>query len=342
MTVIPAATRAAEAPNLDDVILDVDSLKMHFPITRGLLKRKVGDIKAVDGVSFKLRRGETLGLVGESGCGKTTIGRCISRLYKPTAGQIWFDHQEISSMPEKDFRPLRRQIAVIFQDPFGSLDPRQRAGSIVGEPLKVHGLVETKADYRQRVEGLFANVGLDPHLMGRYPHEFSGGQRQRIGIARALAGDPKLIICDEPVSALDVSIQAQIINLLMDLKEGLSELTYIFIAHDLSVVRHISDRIAVMYLGHVMEITTPEELYSNPVHPYTKALLSAVCVPDPDIEATRERIILEGEVPSPVNPPSGCVFHARCPNAKPECRTNVPALMEVASDHEVACFLTIE
>jgi peptide/nickel transport system ATP-binding protein len=312
---------------------------MHFPITRGLLKRKVGEIRAVDGVSFKLRRGETLGLVGESGCGKTTIGRCISRLYKPTAGRIWFDGQEISSISEKEFRPLRRKISVIFQDPYGSLDPRQTAGSIVGEPLKVHQLVDNKADYRARVESLLTSVGLDPGLSGRYPHEFSGGQRQRLGIARALAGDPSLIICDEPVSALDVSIQAQIINLLVDLREGMSGLTYIFIAHDLSVVRHISDRIAVMYLGHVMEITTPEELYSNPIHPYTQALLSAVCVPDPDLEATRERIILEGEVPSPVNPPSGCVFHARCPRARPECRNTVPPLREVGDDHEVACLV---
>ena len=337
MTAVPVDNRAPKAAGSSDLILEIDSLKMHFPITRGLLKRKVGEIRAVDGVSFKLRRGETLGLVGESGCGKTTVGRCVSRLYKPTAGHILFDREDISSMSEKDFRPLRRRISVIFQDPYGSLDPRQTAGSIVGEPLKIHHLVESKKERLQRVERLLSSVGLDPGLMGRYPHEFSGGQRQRIGIARALAGDPSLIICDEPVSALDVSIQAQIINLLMDLKEGLAGLTYIFIAHDLSVVRHISDRIAVMYLGHIMEITTPDELYSNPVHPYTQALLSAVCVPDPDVEATRERIILEGEVPSPVNPPSGCVFHARCPKARPECRTTVPQLKEVGNDHEVAC-----
>jgi peptide/nickel transport system ATP-binding protein len=337
MTALPEATHVAATTHSGDFILEVDSLEMHFPITRGLLKRKVGQIQAVDGVSFKLRRGETLGLVGESGCGKTTIGRCISRLYKPTAGRIWFDGQEISGLSEKEFRPLRRKISVIFQDPYGSLDPRQNAGSIVGEPLKVHKLVDTKADYLKRIEGLFTSVGLDPRLTGRYPHEFSGGQRQRLGIARSLAGDPSLIICDEPVSALDVSIQAQIINLLMDLKEGLSELTYIFIAHDLSVVRHISDRIAVMYLGHVMEITTPDELYANPVHPYTQALLSAVCVPDPDLEATRDRIILEGEVPSPVNPPKGCVFHARCPVARAECATTVPPLRQIGNDHEVAC-----
>jgi peptide/nickel transport system ATP-binding protein len=321
----------------DDMILQVESLKMYFPITRGLFRRKVGEIKAVDGVSFKMRRGETLGLVGESGCGKTTVGRCICRVYTPTAGSIVFDGREIAQMPEKDFRPLRRDIAVIFQDPYGSLDPRQTAGSIVGEPLKIHKMVENSAEYDQKVESLFAKVGLDPGLRSRYPHEFSGGQRQRIGIARSLAGDPSLIICDEPVSALDVSIQAQIINLLMDLKEGLSGLTYIFIAHDLSVVKHISDRIAVMYLGRILEITTPAELYANPIHPYTRALLSAVCVPDPDIEASRERIVLEGEVPSPVNPPAGCSFHTRCPEARPECRTMVPRLEEVEDDHEVAC-----
>jgi peptide/nickel transport system ATP-binding protein len=326
-----------DVPCGKDMILEVDGLKMYFPITRGLLKRKVGEIKAVDGVSFKMKRGETLGLVGESGCGKTTIGRCISRLYKPTAGSILFDRKEISSMSEKEFWPLRRSIAVIFQDPYGSLDPRQSAGSIVGEPLKVHKMVDDKAQYLEQVERLFNKVGLDPELMGRYPHEFSGGQRQRIGIARALAGDPSLIICDEPVSALDVSIQAQIINLLMDLREGTSGLSYIFIAHDLSVVKHFSDRIAVMYLGRIVEITTPEELYSNPIHPYTRALLSAVCVPDPDIEATRERIVLEGEVPSPANPPKGCTFHARCPEATPECSTEIPTLKEISDDHEVAC-----
>jgi len=326
-----------DVPGGKDMILEVDGLKMYFPITRGLLKRKVGEIKAVDGVSFKMKRGETLGLVGESGCGKTTIGRCISRLYKPTAGSILFDRKEISSMSDKEFWPLRRSIAVIFQDPYGSLDPRQSAGSIVGEPLKVHKMVDNKAEYQEQVERLFNKVGLDPDLMGHYPHELSGGQRQRIGIARALAGDPSLIICDEPVSALDVSIQAQIINLLMDLREGSSGLSYIFIAHDLSVVKHFSDRIAVMYLGRIVEITTPEELYSNPIHPYTRALLSAVCVPDPDIEATRERIVLEGEVPSPANPPKGCTFHARCPEATPECSTEIPTLKEISDDHEVAC-----
>ncbi len=337
MTSLPNVAQAPAATGSDETILEVQDLKMYFPITRGLLKRRVGDIKAVDGVSFKLRKGETLGLVGESGCGKTTVGRCLCRLYKPTAGQIWFNGKEISSLPEKEFRPLRSDISIIFQDPYGSLDPRQTAGSIVGEPLRIHKLVKSKAEYNERLESLFAKVGLASNLMPRYPHEFSGGQRQRIGIARALAGDPSLIICDEPVSALDVSIQAQIINLLMDLREGQSELTYIFIAHDLSVVKHISDRIAVMYLGRILEITTPEELYANPIHPYTRALLSAVCVPDPDIEASRARIVLEGEVPSPVNPPAGCSFHTRCPDAMPACRTTVPTLKQVGNDHEVAC-----
>jgi oligopeptide/dipeptide ABC transporter ATP-binding protein len=321
----------------DDIILEVKDLKMYFPVTRGLLRRKVADVKAVDGVSFKIRRGETLGLVGESGCGKTTVGRCVIRLYQPTGGQILFEGEDITTQPERKLRQLRRRMSLIFQDPYSSLDPRQSAASIVGEPLKVHQMVSSQKEYNERVEKLFRTVGLDPSMGDRYPHEFSGGQRQRIGVARALACEPSLIVCDEPISALDVSIQAQIINLLEELQEGLKGLTYIFIAHDLSVVKHISDRIAVMYLGRIVEITRPRELYENPLHPYTKALLSAVPVPDPYIEETRERIILKGEVPSPINPPSGCSFHVRCFMAIPECSKVVPPLRDVGNGHEVAC-----
>lgn len=321
----------------DELILEVKDLKMYFPITRGLLKKKVAYVKAVDGVTFKIKRGETLGLVGESGCGKTTVGRCIVRLYKPTSGQILFNGKDISSLPENKMRSYRKNFALIFQDPYSSLDPRQSAGNIVGEPLKIHNLVKSKKDYQERVEKLFQSVGLDPSLMSRYPHEFSGGQRQRMGIARALSCEPSLIVCDEPVAALDVSIQAQIINLLQDLKEGSLGLSYLFISHDLSVVKHFSDRVAVMYLGRIVEITTPKKLYNNPLHPYTKALLSAIPVPDPDIEETRKRIIMKGDVPSPVNPPSGCALHTRCPIAIPECKELVPLLRDVGGGHEVAC-----
>jgi oligopeptide/dipeptide ABC transporter ATP-binding protein len=321
----------------DDAILDIQDLKMYFPVTRGLLRRKVADVKAVDGVTLKLKKGETLGLVGESGCGKTTVGRCILRLYQPTAGQIIFQGEDISLYPEKRLRAVRSKIALIFQDPYSSLDPRQSAGNIVGEPLKVHQWVGSKAEYNARVEHLFSLVGLDPSMTDRFPHEFSGGQRQRIGVARALACDPSLIICDEPISALDVSIQAQIINLLEELQEGLQGLSYLFIAHDLSVVRHISDRVAVMYLGRVVEITRSRELYDNPVHPYTKALLSAIPIADPFVEESRERIILKGEVPSPLNPPLGCSFHPRCFMAIPECSQAVPPLREISDGHQVAC-----
>jgi peptide/nickel transport system ATP-binding protein len=321
----------------DGDILKVQDLKMYFPVTRGLLRRKVADVKAVDGVNFKLRRGETLGLVGESGCGKTTIGRCVLGLYHATAGNIIFNGEDISNYPEKKLRHVRSQMALIFQDPYSSLDPRQSAGSIVGEPLVIHQMVRSKAEYNERVEQLFRVVGLDPSMSDRFPHEFSGGQRQRIGVARALACNPSLIVCDEPISALDVSIQAQIINLLEELQEGSQDLSYLFIAHDLSVVRHISRRVAVMYLGRIVEICRSRILYENPLHPYTKALLSAVPIADPVIEETRERIILKGEVPSPLNPPPGCSFHPRCFMAIPECNQAVPPLRDVGDDHEVAC-----
>jgi len=318
-------------------ILNIQDLKMYFPVTKGLLRRKVADVKAVDGVTFKLKRGETMGLVGESGCGKTTVGRCILRLYKPTSGQIIFENEDISSYPSKKLRTIRKNIALIFQDPYSSLDPRQSAGSIVGEPLKIHHWVFNKTEYNERVEQLFSLVGLDPGMTNRFPHEFSGGQRQRIGVARALACEPSLVICDEPISALDVSIQAQIINLLEELQEGIKGLTYLFIAHDLSVVKHISDRVAVMYLGRIVEITRSRELYANPLHPYTRALLSAIPIADPFVEEQRERIILKGEVPSPLNPPSGCSFHTRCFMATPECSQEVPPLREIGGEHQVAC-----
>ena len=321
----------------NNVILDVADLKMYFPVTRGLLRRKVADVKAVDGVSFNLHKNETLGLVGESGCGKTTIGRCILGLYRTTSGRIVFEGQDISAYKEKKMKEVRSRMALIFQDPYSSLDPRQSAGSIVGEPLKIHDMATSKSEYKDRVEQLFRIVGLDPSMSDRYPHEFSGGQRQRIGVARALACEPPLIVCDEPISALDVSIQAQIINLLEELQEGVAELSYLFIAHDLSVVKHISDRVAVMYLGRIVEITKSRELYDNPLHPYTRALLSAVPIADPFVEETRERIVLEGEVPSPLNPPPGCSFHPRCFMAIPECREAIPPLREISEGHQVAC-----
>jgi peptide/nickel transport system ATP-binding protein len=321
----------------NDAILDIQGLKMYFPVTRGLLRRKVADVKAVDGVSFKLKKDETLGLVGESGCGKTTIGRCVLGLYKPTEGRIFFEGEDISSFPEKRLRQIRANMALIFQDPYSSLDPRQSAGSIVGEPLKIHQMVGNKSEYNERVEKLFRVVGLDPSMTNRFPHEFSGGQRQRIGVARALACDPDLIVCDEPISALDVSIQAQIINLLEELQQRVQGLSYLFIAHDLSVVRHISDRVAVMYLGHIVEICKARVLYENPLHPYTRALLSAVPIADPFVEESRERIILKGEVPSPLNPPPGCPFHPRCFMAVEECSQAVPELRDIGEGHEVAC-----
>ena len=320
-----------------EVLLEVKNLKMYFPVTSGVIfQRKIADIKAVDGVSFFIRRGETLGLVGESGCGKTTTGRCILQLYKATDGDIIFEGRNLNELGGRQMREMRKKIQVIFQDPYGSLNPRMTCGDIVGEPLIVHKLTKGKGEFRDRVAELLQVVGLNPYMADRYPHEFSGGQRQRIGIARALAVNPSFIVCDEPVSALDVSIQAQVINLLEDLQDQFG-LTYLFIAHDLSVVRHISDRIAVMYLGHIVEVASRTELYENPLHPYTKALLSAVPIPDPVIEATRERIILRGDVPSPMNPPEGCVFHTRCPLMSDECRVEVPELREVISDHWVSC-----
>jgi len=316
-------------------MVEVKNLKMYFPITRGLLRRHIADVKAVDDISFEIKKHETLGLVGESGCGKTTTGRCILRLYNPTSGNIFFAGNDISTIPERKVKPLRAQMGAIFQDPFGSLNPRQTAGSIVGDPLKVHNMA-TGSELEDRVTELFRLVGLDPSMRDRVPHEFSGGQRQRIGVARALACSPSLVICDEPISALDVSIQAQIINLLEEL-QGRLGLTYLFIAHDLAVVQHISDRVAVMYLGRIMELTTSEELYENPLHPYTRALLSAIPIPDPIAEKTRQRIVLKGEVPSPVNPPPGCHFHPRCSIAIADCSAARPPLRDVGNGHFVAC-----
>ena len=321
----------------DDVLLEVRNLKMYFPVNSGLIfQRKIADIKAVDDISFTIKKGETLGLVGESGCGKTTTGRCILQLYKQTAGDIIFNGQNLAELSSGAIRAMRRDMQIIFQDPYGSLNPRMTCGDIVGEPIIVHKLSSGKGEYRDRVDQLMQTVGLNPYMSDRYPHEFSGGQRQRIGIARALAVNPSFIVCDEPVSALDVSIQAQVINLLEDLQQQFN-LTYLFIAHDLSVVRHISDRVAVMYLGHIVEVADRTELYENPLHPYTKALLSAVPIPDPMVEAERERIILTGDVPSPMNPPVGCVFHTRCPIAIDDCKLEVPELREVSKDHWVAC-----
>ena len=320
------------------VLLDVRGLQMHFPVSKGVIfQSKVGEIKAVDGVSFQIMRGETLGLVGESGCGKTTIGRCILQLLKPTGGEVRFRGEDLTQLSGKEMRPLRKELQVIFQDPYGSLNPRMTVGSIVEEPLIIHKIGD-RNERKNRVQELFEVVGLNPNMMDRYPYEFSGGQRQRIGIARALAVNPTFIVCDEPVSALDVSIQAQVINLLRSLQERF-DLTYLFIAHDLSVVRHISDRVAVMYLGKIVEITDRDELYRDPKHPYTRALLSAVPIPDPVVEASRERIILTGDVPSPIDPPKGCSFHPRCPFAMDVCREITPVLKQTTQGHSVACHL---
>jgi len=323
---------------MSEVLLEVRNLVKHFPVGGGFLSRNEGTVRAVDGISFKLHRGETLGLVGESGCGKTTTGRCILHLERPTSGQIVFEGIDLAAKSEQQLRQMRRHMQVIFQDPYSSLNPRMTIGQIIAEPIKVHGLVPGKAARADRVKELLTQVGLLPQHAERYPHQLSGGQRQRVGIARALAMEPSLIICDEPVSALDVSIQAQIINLLEELQSRLG-LTYLFIAHDLSVVRHISDRVVVMYLGKIVEIADRQTLYEAPVHPYTRALLSAVPIPDPKLEGTRERTVLRGEVPSPLTPPGGCVFHPRCPIAEARCSAEIPRLREIHPGHWGACHL---
>ena len=349
MQATPSAPPPAGAPQVDrrnqpmpdgdgESLLEVKNLVMHFPLTRGIIfQRKVGAVQAVDGVSFTVKKGETLGLVGESGCGKSTTGRAILQLYKPTGGEVVFKGKDLTTLNGGDMRRMRRHLQMIFQDPYASLNPRMTVGNIIAEPMQIHKLV-TKGERTQRVQELLETVGLNPYFANRYPHEFSGGQRQRVGIARALAANPDFIVADEPVSALDVSIQAQIVNLLEDLQEKFG-LTYLFIAHDLSVVRHISDRIAVMYLGKIVELAPRDGLYDNPLHPYTKALLSAVPIPDPVIEKKRERIILTGDVPSPINPPSGCHFHTRCPYVMDVCKAEEPFFADQGGGHFVACHL---
>ncbi|MFN8592359.1 MAG: ABC transporter ATP-binding protein [Thermomicrobiales bacterium] len=332
------SSNGASSNGTGESLLKVNDLVMHFPLTRGIIiQRKVGAVQAVDGVSFEVKKGETLGLVGESGCGKSTTGRAILQLYKPTSGEVIFKGKDLTKLNGGDMRKMRRHLQMIFQDPYASLNPRMTVGNIVSEPMQIHNLVPKK-ERTQRVQELLETVGLNPYFANRYPHEFSGGQRQRIGIARALAASPDFIVADEPVSALDVSIQAQIVNLLEDLQERFG-LTYLFIAHDLSVVKHISDRVAVMYLGKIVEMADRNELYADPLHPYTKALLSAVPIPDPVVEKRRERIILSGDVPSPINPPAGCHFHTRCPYAMEVCRQVDPILADQGNGHYVACHL---
>jgi oligopeptide transport system ATP-binding protein len=321
----------------NDTLVRVRDMKKHFPITRGIVaQREVGRVQAVDGITFDIARGETLGLVGESGCGKTTAGRTLLGLYPITSGTVAIDGMDVHAAKGKDLMAIRRSAQMIFQDPYASLNPRWTVSAIVGEPLRVHGLLDSDKARRERVQELLALVGLNARYINRFPHEFSGGQRQRIGIARALASDPAFIVCDEPISALDVSIQAQVVNLLEDLQDRLN-LTYLFIAHDLAMVRHICDRVAVMYLGVIVELADRDELYEGPLHPYTKALLSAVPAPDPIAERKRQRIVLEGDVPSPIDPPSGCRFHPRCPIAQPHCARIDPVWREIRPQHWVAC-----
>jgi peptide/nickel transport system ATP-binding protein len=346
MAAQPEQAVKVEGPQLElkgDELLVVDNVKKHFPVTRGIIfQKQIAAVKAVDGVTFTLREGETLGIVGESGCGKSTLARCIMRLLDPTAGRIVFGGQDITHYSRSEMRAVRRQMMMIFQDPYASLNPRKRVGFIIGEPLVVHG-IGTPQEIKRRVQNLLEIVGLNPEHYNRFPHEFSGGQRQRIGVARALAINPQLIVCDEPVSALDVSVQAQILNLLKDLQREF-RLTYVFIAHDLNVVRHISDRVLVMYLGHVVEIADRGALYSEPKHPYTGALLSAVPIPDPDLGRARKQLVLEGDVPNPINPPTACWFHPRCPRFHPgHCDVETPELRRVGSDgHYAACHYPLE
>jgi oligopeptide transport system ATP-binding protein len=340
---LTGAPEPSAAPSND--LIEVEDLKVYFPIRSGMFQQAVGSVKAVDGVSFTIRRGETLGLVGESGCGKSTTGRALIRLREPTDGKVTFDGIDLMSLKPDALRKMRRRMQIIFQDPYGSLDPRMTVGSTIAEPIETHDLASGDAK-RERIADLLRLVGLDPTYVSRYPHEFSGGQRQRIGVARALAVEPEFIVCDEPISALDVSIQGQVLNLLTDLRERLG-LTYLFIAHDLSVVKHISDRVAVMYLGKIVEIGPPDQVYGAPGHPYTRALLSAVPVPDPAAERKRRRVILQGDVPSPVNPPAGCRFHTRCwlyeRLGQPEtCRTDDPPLKVLEGDQSAACHFAEE